>query len=146
MKSLILDALKTAVETYPDVFEHLKGRAAIIAIENELLKWQERALQGKLKYDSDIIPDAISDMVNEMLSYATSKDEILTVFQDVITFLKKEDEKERHKKIPYRGKRAYVYTPGDTEITQSDIDEAVAYWDKVMPDYKGLLDAKVNNE
>jgi hypothetical protein len=30
----------------------------------------------------------------------------------------------------------------DPKITQDDIDEAVKRWDKMMPKYKGLLDAE----
>ena len=49
---------------------------------------------------------------------------------------------EWHQKFkPYEG--VYVYTPGKTEITQEDIDEAIAEWDRLMPDYAGMLDAKV---
>ena len=56
---------------------------------------------------------------------------------------KKKDDIERHKKIPPRHKGEYVYTPGKTELTQEDIDEAIKEWDKTMPEYKGLLDADI---
>jgi len=34
----------------------------------------------------------------------------------------------------------------DWEITQEDIDDALNAWDKLMPDQKGMLDAKVKAE
>jgi len=34
-------------------------------------------------------------------------------------------------------------TEKDWTITQEDIDRALAKWDELMPDYKGMLDADV---
>ena len=85
MKDLILQALKAAIERYPEIIPYLKGNA-------------------------------------------------LKIVEDGI---------ERHQKIPPRHKGEYVYTPGKTEITQEDIDEALAEWDRIMPEYAGMLDAHV---
>lgn len=53
---------------------------------------------------------------------------------------------EKYQKIPYRGEKPYEDRDedwDDWEVTQEDIDRAVKRWDEAMPDYKGLLDAKV---
>jgi len=52
----------------------------------------------------------------------------------------------RYEKIPYYGREPYISRDedwDDWEITQEDIDRAIARWNKVMPDYAGMLDAKV---
>lgn len=54
-----------------------------------------------------------------------------------------EDGVERYQKIPPRHRGEYVYTPGVTEITEKDIEEALAEWDRLMPEYRGMLDAEV---
>ena len=54
-----------------------------------------------------------------------------------------EDGIERHQRIPPHHEGIYIYTPGKTELTQKDIDKAVKEWDKLMPEYAGMLDAKV---
>jgi hypothetical protein len=54
-----------------------------------------------------------------------------------------EDDIERHKKIPPRHRGEYVYTPGKTELTEEDIDDAIAEWDRLMPENRGLLDANI---
>ena len=85
-------------------------------------------------------------MVNQMLSYADCPDCIKTVFSDVEAFLKQEDGNpaDWHEKFnPVISNLETIdYEIIDPEITQDDIDEAVKRWDKLMPEYKGLLNAK----
>jgi hypothetical protein len=40
----------------------------------------------------------------------------------------------------------YEYKPGDVELTQDDIDEAVKEWDRRMPEFRGMLDAGIEVE
>ena len=90
MREIILQALKKAVEEYPEIKDYLKGEAA------------------------DIVRDGI----------------------------------EWHMKFePYTG-RMPVYDEEDNawEVTQEDIDAAVARWDEIMPKYKGMLDAKIEDD
>ena len=49
----------------------------------------------------------------------------------------------RYEKLPKHIGEPYVFTPDYWEITEEDIDRAIAKWDKLMPDYAGMLDAKV---
>ena len=75
--------------------------------------------------------------------------EAIEKYPEIIPYLKgaarkiAEDGVERHQKIPPRHRGEYVYTPGKTELTEEDIEEAVAEWDRLMPEYRGMLDAEV---
>jgi len=40
----------------------------------------------------------------------------------------------------------YNYAPDEGRITQKDIDEAIKTWNKLMPEFKGMLDAEVEIE
>ena len=55
-----------------------------------------------------------------------------------------EDGVEWHQKFPgvFNNYEIIDWDTVDSEITQDDIDEAIKRWDKMMPDYKGLLNAK----
>lgn len=86
--------------------------------------------------------DHIDDLVLKSLKIAIER------YPEIIPYLTGaaakivEDGIEWHQKFePYDGE--YVYTPGKTDITQEDIDQAIAEWDRLMPDYVGLLDAEV---
>lgn len=74
---------------------------------------------------------------------------VIEQYPEIIPYLKGraakivEDGIEAHMKIPPRHEGEYIYTPGDTEITQDDIDKAIAEWDRLMPEYAGMLDAEV---
>lgn len=47
---------------------------------------------------------------------------------------------------PYIGDDNPVYDADDWEITQEDIDRAIDVWDKLMPEYAGMLDATIEVE
>ena len=55
-----------------------------------------------------------------------------------------EDGIEWHQKFPgvFNNYEIIDWDTVDSETTQDDIDEAIKRWDKMMPDYKGLLNAK----
>lgn len=36
--------------------------------------------------------------------------------------------------------------PGEVNLTPADAERAIAKWDKLMPEYKGLLEAVVKNK
>ena len=48
----------------------------------------------------------------------------------------------RKKFPPYNGDKPYEFNKDDWEITKEDIEKAFNTWDKLMPEYKGLLDAE----
>jgi len=51
--------------------------------------------------------------------------------------------KSKSKKLPpYMGERPFVPTEFE-EITEEEINNAFKVWDEVMPDHKGMLDAKI---
>jgi hypothetical protein len=87
--------------------------------------------------------DTMDELVLKALKAAIEQ------YPEIIPYLKGQAAKivadgvERHQKIPPRHEGEYVYTPGKTEITQEDIDEAIAEWDRLMPEYAGMLDAEV---
>ena len=145
LKAQIIKAMQELVEAFPEMIEMLSDKAFYVLVESELKEWENACLtQGTANVEH--IPQGLQDKVNEMLSYTRNKRDVKMVFHDVLTFFKQEPDTPRwwHDRIePYQGSRPYIYTPGDTEITQEDIDEAIDEWDKQMPDYKGMLDAKV---
>jgi hypothetical protein len=52
-----------------------------------------------------------------------------------------------HKKLPpYNGDKPYIFNSDDYEITEEDIEKAIKKWDELMPEYKGLLDAEIDDE
>lgn len=77
--------------------------------------------------------------------------EAIERYPEIIPYLKGaakqvvEDGIEWHQKFK-PNKTPHVYTPGKTELTQEDIDEALDEWDKLMPGYKGMLDAEIELE
>ena len=77
--------------------------------------------------------------------------EAIERYPEIIPYLKgaakqiAEDGVEWHQKFKPNS-TIHEYTPGKTELTEEDIDEAIKEWDKTMPDYKGMLDANVEVE
>jgi hypothetical protein len=86
MRDLIIQALKAAIEQYPEIIPYLKGNAAKIVADG--VEW--------------------------------------------------------HQKFPpYEGDDRPNYSEDDFDITEEDIERALARWDEAMPDYAGMLDAEV---
>ena len=48
--------------------------------------------------------------------------------------------------IPDGASEPMIPIPGEVEISDNDIDQAIATWDELMPDFAGLLDAEVINK
>ena len=146
---MIEPIIKSISDKYPDVKPLLTGYAAWLLMEDELRKWEAKAISRAnagdtivCDSDSEYIPDGVKDMVKMMLSYADCENCVKVAFSDVLAFVKKSDDRVRYEKIPYTGE-PYIYTPGDIEITEKDITQAIRTWNKLMPDYAGMLDAKV---
>lgn len=145
--------LKAIIDKFPEVKPHLTGYAAWLVMEDELHKWEAKAILRAqagdpivCDYPSDYIPDGVADMVKMMLSYADCENCVKTVFSDVLAFVKKGDDRARYEKIPYRENQPYVYNAGDVTITKRDVDHAVRTWDRLMPEYRGMLDAEIEVE
>ena len=145
LKVIITDIIRKVADEYPETIKHFSKETDALLICDELDQWRMAELNGE-QPNVKHIPDGLQDQVREMLSYAEDEADINIVFDDVIRFFKQAKERSRHEKIPYRGKKPYEYTPGKTAIDQDDIDEAIATWDKLMPGFKGLLDADTENE
>jgi hypothetical protein len=151
VKDLILDALRESVKRYPDIIPYLQGTAAWIIIEDDLQAWQNEAVKrinsdqsAICDYSERIIPDAIADVIKDMLAYADCEKCVETVFSDARAFMKKKKPKGWYQKFkPWTGAPMKPSTEKDWTITQEDIDRALAKWDELMPDYKGMLDADV---
>lgn len=153
MKELILEALRESVKRYPDLFEHIDGKAAWVIIRDDLQLWQAKAITqarngepALCEFDSAYIPESIADMVKSMLAYACCEDCIKQGFSDVEVFMKAPDSKDKHKKLPpYTGDKPFI--PSEfKELTEAEINLAIKVWDNTMPEYKGLLDAEVKPE
>lgn len=89
--------------------------------------------------------NAMDELVLKALKEAIER------YPEIIPYLKgaakqvAEDGVEWHQRFEPNS-TVHEYTPGKTELTQEDIDEALKEWDKRMPDYKGMLDADVEVE
>lgn len=131
-----------------------KAEVVQMDMTEDLNKWErkatKRAKSGKepaCEFDSETIPEGIADMVMIGLEHADCPDCVKAVFEDVRHFVQKKDLPERSKKFtPRIANPPYRYAPGDTEITEKDIRDAVKTWDKLMPEFEGLLDAQVKQE
>jgi hypothetical protein len=148
LKAMIANLMREMVEKHPELTDRLNDNAYLLLVETELREW-EKSCYTKGKAVTKHIPEPLVKKVIEMLGYTRTDEDIKTVFDDVVAFFKQDADKPRwwHERIkPYTGDRPYVYEPGDTEITQEDIDEALKEWDKTMPDYKGMLDANVETD
>ena len=153
MKELILEALRESVKRYPDLFEYIDGKAAWVIIKDDLELWQAKAITqarngepALCEFDSAYIPESIADMVRDMLAYADCEDCIKIGFSDVEAFMKAPDSKDKHKKLPpYTGTKPILPLEFE-EITAEEIERAIKKWDKLMPDYAGMLDAQVKRE
>ena len=85
----------------------------------------------------------LDDIVLESLKEALERYPELKQYLTGVAKQVAEDGVERHQKIQPRHRGDYVFTPGVTELTEDDIEKAVSEWDRLMPDYAGLLDAEV---
>ena len=149
MRDLILQTLRESVKAYPEIYNYLKDDAARVVIIDELHKWRD-ALLADDKPNVKHMPGGIKSMVEQMLGYADCPDCIKQVFDDVEAFLKQEDgnPQEWHEKFEavYDPEDVIDWDVVDPTPTEEDIDRAVKRWNKVMKDYKGMLDADVEVE
>ena len=147
IKSMVVKALRALVDEYPQIVSMLDDPADRLLIETQLKDWRDAVLNDD-KPDIMHIPGGLVYKVNEMLSYAKNEDDVKTVFDDVLEFFKQdegiENSREWHERFS-RHTSGYQFNDDDWEITQDDIDDAVKAWNKLMPDYKGMLDADVEN-
>lgn len=153
MKDLILETLRESVKHYPELLDHLNAKAARIIFEDDLRGWETNAIEqinskksAICDFPSRAVPDGVIDMIKFMLGYADCEGCIRRGFDDIREFVKADKPKEYYQKFTPKISGIYVYTPGDIEITEKDINRALRTWDKLMPEYAGMLDAKVESE
>lgn len=153
MRDLILEALRESVKRYPDLFEHIDGAAAWVVIRDDLLLWRDKAIEqvkagesAVCDFDSDVIPESIAETVKDMLGYCNTENLVIDAFKDIEVFMKSVDSKARHKKIPpYTGEKPFLPLEYK-ELTEAEINRALNVWDSMMPDYKGILDADIEDD
>jgi HK97 family phage portal protein len=116
---------------------------------DDLGKWRRKAVKRAEKgqsilcdFESEHIPVGVADMIKSALKVADCTGCINDLFNDIEQFVQKGDIPERSKKFTPNGANR-AYAGDDSPLDQEDIDEAVKTWDKLMPEYKGLLDAKI---
>ncbi len=93
--------------------------------DEELRKSLRAVKDGKsadVVFETDIIDDAAQVVLHERLSSASTQEEVKAAFETLAPWV------------------------GDVTITEDDIRRAFAEWDRLMPDYRGLLDADVEEE
>jgi HK97 family phage portal protein len=102
----------------------------------DIEKWQRKAIK-RLKagecaccgFESTWIPDSYKDAVTPMLEAAQTAADIRAAFKQAAGVVVQWQE------IPP--------IPEEVTITQTDIEAALSYWDRIMPEYAGILDAEV---
>lgn len=158
---LTLNALRKIRRNNPEIiYQEKKGEINYRRITNyeeiklDMPKLKHKAINnfqnGKIvnnKLDSDYLPDVIEDVIVTRLNQVEDEEGINFVFNAVEYFYDKEREKTLSMKIePTEGYVDRDEDWNDWEITEEDIKRAYARWDEVMPEYKGMLDAKRDNE
>lgn len=132
----------------PEEQEPAQNNDMIVDLRKWKRKAEKRANKGQTIYcdfESEYIPEGISHMVKAALKVADCAGCVNDLFSDIEQFVQKGDIPERSKKFTPSGANVQ-YKGDDSPITQDDIDQAVKTWDKLMPEYKGLLDASVEVE
>ncbi len=102
----------------------------------DIEKWQRKALK-RLKagqcaccgFESDWIPDSYKDAVTPMLEAAQTAADVRAAFKQAAGVVVEWQE------IPP--------VPDEVTISPDDITAALSYWDRMMPEYAGMLDAEV---
>lgn len=108
--------------------------------DDDLKKWQKKAISrvkagrpAACDFYSDVLPDTAYRLVWDGLSHAHTVGEVRKVFDLALR---------SDMFVPGEGV-SYQFQDGDAEITEPDLDEAVALWDELMPAYDGMLAAEV---
>ena len=158
---LTLNALRKIRRNSPEnIYQENNGEINYRHVTNyeeiklDLQKWKHKAIDnlqnGKTVnsgLESDYIPDVIEDVIVTRLNQVEDKEGIKSVFDAVVYFYDKEREKTWHTKFePYTRGDLPNYREEDFEITDEDKKRAFARWDEAMPEYRGMLDAKQDNE
>lgn len=103
----------------------------------DLRRWQRVArkcvAEGKpvRAFDSDAIPGDIMQQVRALLDGATTEEEVKAAFGSV--------KMQSARFIPKGADDPLLPVPETLELSAQDIDDALDYWDKLMPEYRGML-------
>jgi HK97 family phage portal protein len=102
----------------------------------DIEKWQRKALK-RLKagqcagcgFESEWIPDSYKEAVTPLLEAAHTPADVRAAFKAAAGVVVQWQE--------------ILPVPEEVAITQTDIENALKLWDKLMPEYAGMLDAEV---
>jgi phage portal protein BeeE len=129
-------------ETTP-IEERIEGQLSK-AILDDLNKWERKALSRikegyplkALEFASDAIPALVHQMIVHSLEHATTIGDVIEVF-------KAARGEKQIQFIPEGQGDPLPPVPDEVVISDADIDRAIKSWDKLMPEFAGLLDAEV---
>mgnify|MGYP001089678393 CR=1 FL=1 len=88
----------------------------------------------------DLIFKALRDSVK---AYPQLRPYLSDEALDLLKQMENEPDWWRERFKPYRGDIPFVFNPDDWQITEADIRKAIKEWDKLMPEYAGMLDAEI---
>ncbi len=115
------------------------------ALLDDLGKWERKAItrikEGyplkALEFASDIIPIDVHRMIVHSLEHAVTIGDVTEVFQTA------RGEQKQIQFIPEGQGDPLPPVPDEVTISDADIDRAIKSWDRLMPEFVGLLDAEV---
>jgi len=113
----------------------------------DLARWERKALtrfgEGRpdkaLEFESDTIPAAVHSLIQFGLEHALSADDVRAVFAG------SKGQYKAARFIPDGADDPLLPIPDEVTFTDAEIDAAIATWDRLMPEYRGMLGAEVVN-
>ena len=141
----IEDESQGGAEVGPAVTEPGGEVAKATGMGTDLDKWRTKAIKriregsvGKaLSFESDTIPPELHSLIVYGLDRAVTLGDVVQVFDAASNGYK------ALRIIPDGADDPPLPIPATVEISDKEIDQALATWDKQMPEFAGLLDAEV---
>ena len=105
----------------------------------DLKNWRKKALKagGWVEFTSEVIPAAAMEYLNRHLGATNDPDEIAAIFDEASKAVRI---------VPEGAEDTLPDIPGEVAWSDADHERADALWDRLMPEYRGMLDADVTGK
>ncbi len=124
---------EAAAERMPEIPQGNPQNPQQKAMLDDLARWERKALNKgpDCEFESDCIPDSVRADIVAALALATTPSEIKAAFRGkAVRF------------IPEGAEEPLPPVPGEVGFSDAEIEQALALWDEIMPQYRGMLDAE----